>query len=169
MLEHFYQRGVRLLTIAWDDNAFCGIVFGNKGRLTKLGEELIRYCNELWVIVDVSHASDKAFYEIAAITKIPFLASHSNARAVCPNDWNISDDMIKLIADAGGLIGLTYVSGFIQPEYGSTVFPTWSWKWRNRGFFPGVLIRSAMGMPLGILSIYYSDLQLNSECVIFGS
>lgn len=117
MLEHFYQRGVRLLTIAWDDNAFCGTVFGNKGGLTKSGEALIRYCNELGVIVDVSHASDKAFYEIAAITKIPFVASHSNARAVCPNDRNLSDDMIKLIADAGGVIGLTYGSGFIQPEY----------------------------------------------------
>lgn len=117
MLEHFYQRGVRLLTIAWDDNTFCGTVFGNKGGLTKSGEELIRYCNELGVIVDVSHASDKAFYDIAAITKIPFVASHSNARAVCPNDRNLSDDMIKLIADAGGVIGLTYGSGFIQPEY----------------------------------------------------
>lgn len=117
MLEHFYQRGVRLLTIAWDDNAFCGTVFGNKSGLTKSGEELIRYCNELGVSVDVSHASDKAFYEIAAITKIPFVASHSNARAVCPNDRNLSDDMIKRIADTGGVIGLTYGSGFIQSEY----------------------------------------------------
>jgi len=117
MLEHFYHRGVRLLTIAWDDNEFCGTVFGNKGGLTKLGEELIRYCNELGVIVDVSHASDQAFYDIASITKVPFVASHSNARAVCPNDRNLTDDMIKVIANAGGVIGLTYGSGFIQPEY----------------------------------------------------
>lgn len=117
MLEHFYQRGVRLLTIAWDDNVFCGTVFGNNGGLTKLGEELIRYCNELGVIVDVSHASDKAFYDIASMTKIPFVASHSNARAVCPNNRNLTDDMIRLIADRGGVIGLTYGSGFIEPEY----------------------------------------------------
>ncbi len=117
VLEHFYQRGVRLLTIAWDDNEFCGTVFGNKSGLTRLGEELIHKCNDLGVIVDVSHASDKAFYDIASITKIPFVASHSNARKVCPNDRNLSDDMIKLIADRGGIIGLTYGSGFIQPDY----------------------------------------------------
>lgn len=117
LLEYFYNRGVRLLTIAWDDNEFCGTVFGRKGGLTRKGEELVLYCNELGVIVDVSHASDKAFYDIAAITKIPFTASHSNARAICPNDRNLTDDMISLIADRGGIVGLTYGSGFISPEY----------------------------------------------------
>jgi len=108
---------VRLLTIAWDDNEFCGTVFGNKGGLTSLGEKLIHKCNDLGVIVDLSHASDKAFYDIASITKIPFVASHSNAREICPNERNLSDDMIKLIADRGGIIGLTYGSGFIEHEY----------------------------------------------------
>ncbi|MCP4671328.1 MAG: hypothetical protein GY857_08470 [Desulfobacula sp.] len=117
ILEHFYRRGVRLLTIAWDDNEFCGTVFGNKSGLTRLGEKLIHRCNDLGVIVDVSHVSDKAFYDIASITKIPFVASHSNAREICPNDRNLSDDMIRLIADSGGIIGLTYGSGFIQPDY----------------------------------------------------
>lgn len=117
VLEHFYHRGVRLLTIAWDDNEFCGTVFGNKGGLTVIGEKLIHYCNELGVIVDVSHASDQAFYDIASITKIPFAASHSNARSVCPNDRNLTDDMIKLIAQKGGIIGLTYGSGFINSDY----------------------------------------------------
>ncbi len=116
-LEHFYKRGVRLLTIAWDDNEFCGTVFGNNSGLTKLGESLIHYCNELGVIVDVSHASDKAFYDIAAITKIPFMASHSNAREICPNNRNLSDDMIRVIAKRGGVIGLVFGSGFISPEY----------------------------------------------------
>lgn len=117
LLEHFYERGVRLLTIAWDDNEFCGTVFGNKSGLTGLGTKLIHKCNDLGVIVDVSHASDKAFYDIASITKTPFIASHSNAREICPNDRNLSDDMIRVIADRGGIIGLTYGSGFIEPEY----------------------------------------------------
>jgi len=117
MLEHFYNRGVRLLTIAWDDNEFCGTVFGNNSGLTPLGEHLVRYCNGLGVAVDVSHASDKAFYDIAAITKIPFLASHSNARTICPNNRNLTDDMIRIIAQRGGLIGLVFGSGFISPEY----------------------------------------------------
>ncbi len=117
MLEHFYRRGVRLLTIAWDDNEFCGTVFGNNSGLTPLGEHLVRYCNALGVAVDVSHASDKAFYDIAAITKIPFLASHSNARKICPNNRNLTDDMIRIIAQRGGLIGLVFGSGFISPKY----------------------------------------------------
>jgi len=120
LLEYFYDRGVRLLTIAWNDNEFCGTVFGKKGGLTKKGEELVLFCNELGVIVDVSHASDKAFYDIASITEVPFAASHSNARAVCPNDRNLTDDMIALIAGRGGIIGLTYGSGFISPEYYKT-------------------------------------------------
>src|SRR3989339_1137555 len=117
MLEHFYKRGVRLLTIAWDDNEFCGTVFGNNSGLTPLGEHLVRYCNGLGVAVDVSHASDKAFYDSAAITKIPFLASHSNARHVCPNNRNLTDDMIRVIAQRGGVIGLVFGSGFISPKY----------------------------------------------------
>lgn len=116
-IEHFYDRGVRLLTLAWDDNEFCGTVFGNKGGLTRLGETLVQYCNELGVVVDLSHASDRAVYDVAALTDLPFVASHSNARKVCPNDRNLTDDMIQLIAKRGGIIGLTYGSGFISPDY----------------------------------------------------
>ncbi len=117
LLKHFYNRGVRLLTIAWDDNEFCGTVFGKQGGLTSLGKDLIHYCNELGIIVDVSHASDQAFYDIAAITDVPFVASHSNARKVCPNNRNLTDHMIRIIGERGGIIGLTYGSGFISKEY----------------------------------------------------
>ncbi len=117
LIEFFYNRGVRLLTIAWDDNEFCGTVFGQQGGLTPLGEKLIRNCNDLGIIVDISHASDQAFYDVASITKIPFVASHSNARKVCSNNRNLTDDMIRVIGERGGIIGLTYGSGFISPEY----------------------------------------------------
>lgn len=117
LLSHFYDRGVRLLTIAWDDNDFCGTVFGNQGGLTRLGEELIDYCNDLGVVVDVSHASDKAFFQIADVTSRPFIASHSSARAVCSNERNLTDEMIRIIADRGGIIGLALGSGFICPVY----------------------------------------------------
>jgi len=119
LIDHFYRRGVRLLTIAWDDNEFCGTVFGNKGGLTGPGEQLVQRCNDLGVAVDVSHASDQAFYDIAAATTMPFTASHSNARSVCPNDRNLTDEMITIIADRGGIIGLTFGSGFISPKYHS--------------------------------------------------
>jgi membrane dipeptidase len=116
-LEHFYRRGVRVLTIAWDDNEFCGTVFGSKTGLTESGKTLVRLCHDLGIVVDVSHASDIGFYDIAAIADSPFVATHSNARAVCPNERNLTDDMIAVIARRGGIIGLTYGSGFISPEY----------------------------------------------------
>lgn len=117
LLDEFYRDGVRLLTIAWDDNEFCGTVFGSGGGLTTSGEQLIQRCNELGVIVDVSHASDEAFWNIAEITDKPFIASHSNARSVCANERNLNDEMIREIADRGGMIGLALGSGFICPEY----------------------------------------------------
>lgn len=116
-LNHFYAQGLRLLTIAWDDNEFCGSVFGEKTGLTRDGEKLIELCEDLGVIVDVSHASDQAFYDIAEVSRRPFLASHSNARAVCPNDRNLTDDMIRKLSQRGGIVGLTYGSGFICPDY----------------------------------------------------
>jgi len=117
LLDEFYADGVRLLTIAWDDNEFCGTVFGSGGGLSARGEALITRCNELGVVVDVSHASDEAFWNIAKISDKPFVASHSNARAICANERNLSDEMIRELADRGGLIGLALGSGFICPEY----------------------------------------------------
>ena len=116
-LGQFFDRGVRLLTIAWDDNAFCGTVFGSGSGLTPLGAQLIERCNELGVAVDVSHASDKGFHEIAQLTDTPFTASHSNARSVCPSDRNLTDEMIRILAEKGGVIGLTFGSGFICPNF----------------------------------------------------
>jgi membrane dipeptidase len=116
-LNHFYARGVRLLTLAWEDNEFCGSTFGDNSGLTELGAELVHRCNELGVMVDLSHASDKAFFNVAEIIDKPFMASHSNARTICPNHRNLTDDMIRTLADRGGVIGLTYGSGFISPHY----------------------------------------------------
>lgn len=116
-LDEFYRDGVRLLTIAWDDNEFCGTVFGCGGGLSAKGEKLVHRCNELGVIVDVSHASDEAFWDIARVSDKAFVASHSNARAVCGNERNLTDEMIREVADRGGLIGLALGSGFICPEY----------------------------------------------------
>jgi membrane dipeptidase len=116
-LALFYDRGVRLLTFSWDDNEFCGSVFGNQGGLTPKGRSLIDRCRDLGVAVDLSHASDRTFWDVIDYTGIPVAASHSNARAICPNDRNLTDEMIKTIADRGGIIGLVFGSGFICSHY----------------------------------------------------
>jgi len=111
----FYQRGVRLLALAWDDNPFSGTTFGFGGGLTDKGRELVEYCEELGVMVDVSHASDTAFWDVCRTAQKPFVASHSNCRAVCAAPRNLTDEMIRALADRGGVMGINLASGFLAP------------------------------------------------------
>jgi membrane dipeptidase len=115
-VNYFFDKGVRLLTLAWTDNPFCGSVFGTGSGLTDKGKELVEICEVLGIIVDVSHASDQTFYDILAIVEKPFVASHSNSREICPNERNVTDDMIRKIANQGGLIGINFASEFLSPE-----------------------------------------------------
>ena len=72
------------------------------------------------MIIDVSHLSDAGFWQIADCTKKPFVASHSNARALCGHARNLTDDMIKTIAERGGVIGLNYYGCFLNEKNDST-------------------------------------------------
>lgn len=116
-LGRFYEGGVRLVTLAWGDNAFCGTVFGAGGGLTAAGRDLVAVCEELGVLVDVSHASDQAFIDVCAVATKPFIASHSNCRALCPNDRNLSDGQIRRLAERGGVLGINLGSAFLSPDY----------------------------------------------------
>lgn len=81
-LHHFYRLGVRNLIPAWQDNPFSGTAFGEDTPLTAEGRRLIELAEELGVMVDVSHLSDTAFDDVCEVTKRPFIASHSNCRAL---------------------------------------------------------------------------------------
>ena len=100
-LAVFYRAGVRLLTLAWGDNDFCGSVHGDGRRLTPRGVDLVAACEEQRVLVDVSHASDQAFVDICRVATRPFVASHSNCRSLCPSPRNLTDDMIRAMAERG--------------------------------------------------------------------
>jgi membrane dipeptidase len=113
----FYEAGVRLLTLAWGDNAFCGSAFGSGTGLTKKGADLVAACESLGVMVDVSHLSDRGFTDLCQIAERPFVASHSNCRSICPSDRNLTDDMIRALADRGGVMGITFAPGFLSAEY----------------------------------------------------
>lgn len=116
-LRAFHERGVRLLTLAWDDNEFCGAVFGSSGKgLTAQGEDLVQLCEELGVMVDVSHASDAGFRDVLRVARKPFIASHSNCRAVCAAPRNLNDDMIRALAERGGVMGINLASSFLAPD-----------------------------------------------------
>ncbi len=116
-LRHFYALGVRSLIIAWADNPFSGAVFGSGSPLTAKGTDLVELAEKLRVMVDLSHISDKGFYDVLQISRRPFIASHSNCRAICPSPRNLTDDMIRNLADRGGVMGINFSSAFLSPHF----------------------------------------------------
>lgn len=86
------------------------------GGLTERGREFVAEMEELGMIPDVSHLSDRGFYDVLEVTKKPFAASHSDARAVCPNVRNMTDDMIRKLAERGGVMGLNYCADFLEEQ-----------------------------------------------------
>lgn len=116
-LAHFHRLGVRSLIPAWSDNEFSGSSMGAGGPLTAEGIRLIELAEELRVMVDVSHASDAAFGQICRITTRPFVASHSNCRAICPSPRNLTDEQIRALAERGGVMGLNLAADFLAADY----------------------------------------------------
>jgi membrane dipeptidase len=116
-LAPFHHAGVRLVTLAWADNAFSGTALGSGAGLTKKGQDLVAFCDELGVVVDVSHASDQAFWDVCAVGTKPFVASHSNCRFLCANARNLTDEMIRALGDRGSVVGVNLYSGFLSPAF----------------------------------------------------
>ncbi|MCI8504964.1 MAG: membrane dipeptidase [Lachnospiraceae bacterium] len=123
-LKAFYDQGIRLITLTWNaDNCFGRANYrdetpgSRESGLTDFGREAVRYMNELGMIVDASHLSDEGFYDVAAVSRRPFVASHSNARALADCSRNLSDDMIRLLAEKGGVTGLNFAPGFLEEDF----------------------------------------------------
>lgn len=118
-LETLYQLGARMMTLTWNypnELAYPHTAAAGHQGLTKKGFAFMERMEELGIIIDVSHLSDAGFWDIANHTKKPFVASHSNARALCGHSRNLTDDMIKAIADRGGVIGLNYYGCFLNDD-----------------------------------------------------
>lgn len=123
-LDVLYESGLRSLGPVWSrSNVFGhGVPFrfpstGDTGDgLTEAGKNLIRYCNERKILIDLSHLNEKGFWEAAKISTAPLVATHSNAYAICKSSRNLSDDQIKAIADSGGMIGLNFAVGFLRED-----------------------------------------------------
>jgi membrane dipeptidase len=126
-IKKFYDMGVRVLTPGWKfKNCFCKSDSGNpqtnSDGLTPFGIEAVKYMQDLGMIVDVSHLSDGAFYDVAEVCKKPYVATHSNCRKICPHWRNLTDDMIKTISESGGVVGINVVPQFLYyrgQAYGS--------------------------------------------------
>ena len=123
-LRRLYDWGVRMLTLTWNHPNELGWPNFSRGQshyepnvaqgLTERGREFVTEMEALGMIPDVSHLSDAGFYDVLAVTKKPFVASHSNARAVCPWVRNMTDDMIRKLAERGGVMGLNFCADFLE-------------------------------------------------------
>ena len=124
-LRAFYDMGVRALSLTWNyENCFGAPnsqdpAIMSRG-LTPFGKSAVRYMQELGMLVDVSHLSDGGFYDVAAICEKPFVATHSNARALSPHPRNMTDDMIRVLADHGGVMGLNFGPEFLNEDLKDT-------------------------------------------------
>ncbi|WP_061316452.1 dipeptidase [Clostridium botulinum] len=122
-LRNFYRLGVRLITLTWNfpnEIGFpnCKKEFMSKG-LTPFGLEVVEEMNKLKMIIDVSHLSDGGFYDVVKYSKSPFVASHSNARTITNHPRNLTDDMIKILSNKGGVMGINFEKTFLgQSEEG---------------------------------------------------
>lgn len=117
-LEHFWQRGVRYITLTHGkDNHICDSSYDNshthKG-LTPFGREVVRRMNELGILIDVSHVSDDTFWQVMDLTATPVIASHSSLRHFTPGfERNMSDDMVRRLAENGGVVQINFGSSFL--------------------------------------------------------
>lgn len=119
-LDELYNKGVRAITLTWNYENCIGypnsrFKFSDKG-LKPFGIEAVERMNDLGIIVDVSHLSDAGFYDVYKYSKRPFMATHSNSRAVHNHDRNLTDEMVKMLANKGGMTGLNFCGAFLQND-----------------------------------------------------
>jgi membrane dipeptidase len=120
LLKGYRSAGVRYMTLTWRGNlpwvGSCDPMRGESEKgLTDLGCSIVREMNRLGIVVDLSHASDLAFYDAIRVSTKPVIASHSNARALSGNSRNVTDDMLRALAKNGGVIGANFYPGYLEP------------------------------------------------------
>jgi membrane dipeptidase len=123
-LEVFYQAGLRSIGPVWSrPNAFGhGVPYKFPGSpdtgpgLTDAGRELVRACNRLGVMVDLSHLNEQGFWDVASLSEAPLVATHANAHALCPSTRNLTDRQLDAIKESDGMVGLNFHVGFLRED-----------------------------------------------------
>lgn len=120
ILREFYNQGVSSMTLThnvthgWAD---CAASEPKWNGLNDLGREVVREMNKLGMVIDLSHVSDKTFFDVLETTEDPVILSHSACRAISSHRRNVSDDMLRALAKNGGVVGIIFVINFISTEY----------------------------------------------------
>lgn len=119
-LDIYYRLGVRYMTLTHTANTGWADSSGDKPKwngLTDFGKQVVERMNRMGMMVDISHVSDKTFYDTLAVTKAPVIASHSSCRALCDVPRNMTDDMIRALAKNGGVMDINFYPGFLSPDF----------------------------------------------------
>ncbi|HEY7780530.1 MAG TPA: dipeptidase [Ktedonobacterales bacterium] len=124
MLEVLYQAGLRSAGIVWSrPNVFAeGVPFRFPSTpdtgpgLTDAGRELVRACNQLGVMVDLSHLNERGFWDVAGLSGAPLVATHSCVHAICPLTRNLTDKQLDAIGESDGLVGINFAVSFLRPD-----------------------------------------------------
>lgn len=114
-IRRFYDCGVRMMTLTWNGTNELGDGIGaeHPRGLTPFGREAVAEMEKSGIIVDVSHASEALFYDVAQQATKPLCASHSNLRKTCPHPRNLTDEQFRFICDNGGLVGINFCRDFL--------------------------------------------------------
>ena len=123
-LEVFYRAGLRSLGIVWSRPTIFAhgvpIAFPSSPDigpgLTDAGKRLVRRCNELGILIDLSHMNEKGFWDVAALSDAPLVATHSNVHALCPISRNLTDKQLDAIKASDGMVGLNFATGFLNED-----------------------------------------------------
>jgi membrane dipeptidase len=123
-LEVFYQAGLRSLGPVWSRPTVFGhgvqFAFPHSpdtgAGLTGAGKQLVRACNRLGIMIDLSHLNEQGFWDVARISDAPLVATHSNAHALCPASRNLTDRQLDAIRESDGMVGLNFACGFLRPD-----------------------------------------------------
>ena len=123
-LEHWFDRGLRSIGLVWSrPNAFAeGVPFrfpsdGDTGPgLTDAGRELVRACNDLGILVDLSHLNEAGFWDVVALSNAPLVATHSNPHALCRASRNLTDAQLDAIRESGGIVGVNFAVSFLRED-----------------------------------------------------
>ena len=118
-VKYFYDRGIRYITLTHSkDNQICDSSYDTTATwngLSPFGEDVVREMNRVGIMVDISHVSDSAFYDVMRVTQAPAIASHSSCRVFTPGfERNMSDDMIRVLAGNGGVIQINFGASFLD-------------------------------------------------------
>jgi membrane dipeptidase len=127
-LERHYGAGLRSLGLVWSrPNAYAeGVPFKFPSSpdtgpgLTDAGRELVRECNRLGILVDLSHLNEKGFWDVAEISEAPLVATHSNVHALCPASRNLTDAQLDAIGDSDGMVGVNFAVAFLREDGGES-------------------------------------------------